>query len=187
MARTTVYRVGSLDLAIHEGEVRDHFALIDSVKPAHHPVGRSNCLYASADLAGFQRWVNALMMCSRWEKTTHEITVDDADVMVYSIEEYDRIPTHTGWRNETREERAEKFWASGMTLAEWNALPEWRRIGEEVEVLVDPAKIVSVKTLSSGMLVSRMKKANMEEMQVKDLRRMLRNYDRSSTPALAAA
>lgn len=146
-----IFRIGAL-----EPQAKAAFEELDSVlgfMDRHVPEGRMSrrgALFASPDLASHGRWVRGTD-----SGESHELTVDPDSVYIYPVKIYESASmSFANGEIERAEEEAREYWASGMTLTEWN---EWSSTTElergTWEVLFPPSAIIGSKPVSNRRVI----------------------------------
>lgn len=143
--KRTLYRVGEVKIGEHSEDVVSKWTFIDARKPAGHPVGRLECIYATPDVNGMFRWVTESILTAGKPLTVHEITVNEDEVFLYDVRIYDWLSDDYGQTTEEMNRLSEAYWNSGITVTQWR---ERHTTGWSAEVLVPPSAIVTAKQLS---------------------------------------
>lgn len=138
-----VYRNGGLTPAEYDGEILSYAVEADSRRPAHVRAHRVGSLYASPSLPGVIRWTRAnLMSAVHADPQTYEITVPGT-TMIFPVEDWEAFSWHG--------EPVERYWARGMTLAEYAGRGHDDR---NWEVLLSPEDVLSYRRVSAKRLLS---------------------------------
>lgn len=149
--KAKVYRSGSVETPANRGVEADSYTAADAVKPVGRQ-GRTDGIFAAPNLAGVARWAHAntsLVRCS--DPFVREITVDPDTVYVYSVLAWEKASWGTAGY--------EAYWATGMTLTEWNAASElldptnW-------ELLLGADDVISTRPVSDKRLLENAESAH---------------------------
>jgi len=150
-----VYRNGDISIGDHQNEeVKQQYALVDSVKPNDGRVGRQDSIFASPTVRGVGRWVKANELTTQTRgKENSEIKVNPANVYVYSIDEYEKAALSS--HNFNNPEAYRDYWASGIPLSEWNKVATERKLdATKWEILVPETDIIEAKPISSRRIIT---------------------------------
>lgn len=142
-----VYRAGDLTPPETYFPDLDQFLTkIDRFAPEGRQT-RRGAIFASPDMRSHGRWINGVT-----NKTSHEITVNPDEVYVYSVEAYENASARDYAPDV--EDRMKAFWATGMTLTNWN---KWAKENKPErgswEIIMPPSSIISAKTVSNKFII----------------------------------
>lgn len=170
---TKIYRVGSLTPPeSHFSDLNDLLETFDSYKPEGRQ-GRSGGVFASPDMSSHSKWILGSQNNKHEEAlNSHEITVDENSVYVYSVESYEEASAYQGmygFDSEKFKEKVQEFWDNGMTLADWKT---WAKENNPEpgswEIIMPSSSIVSTKKLSNRTVIE-----NVDESYANEVNRIL--------------
>lgn len=143
MKHAKVYRSGVISAPKSRGVESTSYLEADSVRPTDRQ-GRTDGIFASPTVDGVIRWVraNSDPAMGIEDPFVRELKVDADSVYVYSINAWEASGI-TGF---------EKYWSTGVALAEWLANADTYN-HTEWELLLAPEDVKSVRPVSDARLV----------------------------------